>query len=163
MLWGVSLLGAVHMAGGLVRPPAGWPVDGRRVLYNLWVVPGWLKYDQAVHCYGSAMATWACWQGLRTGTGLGRPTAGPVALCALGGIGLGAINEVAEFLTTRVVSETNVGGYENTGWDLVANLAGAAAAGVLIRVFGRTTDVAAGGGCFAVVGRASSTHLSDPP
>ena len=65
VLWGVSLLGAIHMAGGLVRPPMSWPIDGRRVLYNLWLVPEWLKYDQAVHFYGSAMATWACWQSLR--------------------------------------------------------------------------------------------------
>jgi hypothetical protein len=47
-----------------------------------------------------------------------------------------SVNEATEFLTTRVVSDTNVGGFENTGWDLVANLVGAAAA-VVILVAGR--------------------------
>ena len=132
VIGGLSLLGGLHMAGGLVRPPEGWPVDGRRVLYNLWLVPDRLKFDQVVHFYGSAVATWACWQGLRAGTGLSRPTAGPIALCTLAGTGLGAVNEVTEFLTTRVVFDTNVGGFENTGWDLVCNLAGATLAGIAL-------------------------------
>jgi hypothetical protein len=32
--------------------------------------------------------------------------------------------------------DTNVGGYTNTGWDLVSNLVGAAAMGVWIRLKG---------------------------
>lgn len=43
------------------------------------------------------------------------------------GIGLGALNEVVEFVATRFMA-TNVGDYTNTGWDLVANLGGAAVA-----------------------------------
>jgi hypothetical protein len=132
LVWGLTLLGALHMAGGLVRAPEGWPVDGRRVLYNLWLVPARLRFDQVVHFYGAAVGTWACWQCLRAGVGLSRPAAGSVTLCALAGLGLGAVNEIAEFLTTRVVSDNNVGGFENTGWDLVANLAGATLAGLLI-------------------------------
>jgi hypothetical protein len=41
------------------------------------------------------------------------------------GVGLGALNEVVEFVMTLTLPETNVGGYENTGWDLVSNLIGA--------------------------------------
>ena len=137
VIGGLCLLGGLHMAGGLVRVPEGWPADGRHVLYNLWLVPGRLKFDQLVHFYGSAVGTWACWQGLRVGASLRRPKAGPVALCVLAGAGLGAINEVAEFVTTRFVPDTNVGGFENTGWDLVANLAGASVAGVVIWANGR--------------------------
>jgi uncharacterized membrane protein YjdF len=132
VLCGISLLGAAHMAGGLVRPPEGWPIDGRQVLYNLWLIPDRLKFDQVVHFSGSVVGTCACWQWLRASAGVTRPTYGLVAICVLAGSGLGAINEAVEFLTTRVVSETNVGGFENTGWDLVANLAGTAAAGLLI-------------------------------
>ena len=33
--------------------PSSWPVGGdSRVLYNLWLVPGVLKFDQIVHAYG---------------------------------------------------------------------------------------------------------------
>lgn len=111
-------------------------MKGRRVLYNLWLIPDRLKFDQIVHFYGSAIATWACWQWLRAAAGLARPTVRIVMLCALAGTGLGAVNEVVEFLTTRVVSDTNVGGFENTGWDLVANLTGAPA-GLLVLAGGR--------------------------
>jgi hypothetical protein len=47
-------------------------------------------------------------------------------------MGVGAANEVVEFLATRVLPETNVGGYENTGWDLVSNTVGCLIAAVLI-------------------------------
>ena len=39
----------------------------------------------------------------------------------LAGMGVGAFNEVVEFFTTLVLEDTNVGGYQNTGRDLVAN------------------------------------------
>jgi hypothetical protein len=51
----------------------------------------------------------------------------------MGGVGFGAINEMVEFLATRVVPDTNVGGFENTGWDLVANTVGAALAALWVR------------------------------
>ena len=69
VVWGLSLLGAAHIAGGLIQTPEGWPVDGRPVLYNLWLIPDRLKFDQIVHFYGAAVATWTCWQGLRSGSG----------------------------------------------------------------------------------------------
>ena len=53
------------------------------------------------------------------------------------GSGFGALNEVVEFIAVLTIPETNVGGYENTGWDLVANLVGATVAAVLIRCFAR--------------------------
>ena len=52
------------------------------------------------------------------------------------GMGLGALNEVVEFVAVLTMPETNVGGYTNTGWDLVSNLAGATAMGVYIRLCG---------------------------
>ena len=106
------------------------------MLYNLWLVPRWVKFDQLVHVYGAAVGTWVCWQGLRSAVELRRPGTGPVALCVFAGMGLGALNETAEYLTTRIVSDTNVGGFENTGWDLVSNLIGATVAGFAIRAAG---------------------------
>ena len=57
---------------------------------------------------------------------------GPVVLCAAASIGFGALNEVIEFIATRLFTKTNVGGYENTGWDLVSNAVGAIIAAVII-------------------------------
>src|SRR4051812_36164571 len=35
LLWCLSVWGLVHMAGGLVHVPEGWPIEGEtRVLYN---------------------------------------------------------------------------------------------------------------------------------
>ena len=46
-------------------------------------------------------------------------------LCGAAGMGFGAFNEIVEFVATLTVPDTNVGGYINTGWDLVANMVGA--------------------------------------
>ena len=52
-LWGLSLWGLAHMAGGLVGVPDSWPINGdKRVLYSLWLIPDRLKYDQVVHAFG---------------------------------------------------------------------------------------------------------------
>jgi len=135
-LWALSVWGVLHMAGGLVPLPAGWPASAdTRVLYNLWLIPDRLKYDQVVHAYGFAVTTWVCWQGLRTATrDTVRPTFGVLGLCAAAGVGFGAMNEVVEFVATLLLPKTNVGGYENTGWDLVSNAVGATFAAVLIRL-----------------------------
>ena len=62
------------------------------------------------------------------------PTAGLVILAALAAMGLGALNETAEFLMTRVSSSTSIGGYRNTGFDLISNTIGAAAVATWIYV-----------------------------
>jgi hypothetical protein len=135
-LWGLSLWGLAHLAGGLVRIPEDWPHDDTPVLYDLWLVPGRLRYDQIVHALGFGLSTWLCWQALRAafraaGVAI-RPSPGLLLLCALAGMGLGALNEVVEFIATLMIPNTNVGGYENTGWDLVFNMLGAGVAAILI-------------------------------
>lgn len=136
-LWALSLWGLLHMAGGLVTVPESWPISGDiRVLYSLWLIPERLKYDQVVHAYGFGVATWVCWQGIRAAIrhrgGDAVPTPGLMLLAATSGMGLGALNEVVEFAATLLVPETNVGGYLNTGWDLVANAVGATTAAAVI-------------------------------
>ncbi len=142
-LWGLSLWGFLHMGGGLVPVPDSWPVnEAQQVLYSLWLIPGRLKFDQLVHAFGFGVTTWVCWQGMaaafRTRGVEARPTTGVLILCAAAGMGFGALNEVIEFAATLLVPETNVGGYLNTGWDLVANLVGASLAVILIRSQGPT-------------------------
>jgi hypothetical protein len=145
VLWGLSLWGAAHLAGGMVAIPETWPAEGTHVLYN-WRLGGpLLKFDQAVHAYGFGMVTWTCWEGLRWAVASRvrvaaadiRPTAGLLVLCVAAGMGFGAINEVVEFVATLTIPDTNVGGYLNTGWDLVANLVGTTTAALAIAMGGR--------------------------
>ncbi len=138
-LWGMSVWGLAHMAGGLEQVPESWPINGDiGVLYSLWLIPDYLKYDNVVHAYGFGVTTWICWQGLRSVIreyASPRPTFGLMVLCATAGMGFGSLNEVIEFAATLLVPETNVGGYVNTGWDLVSNLFGTATAAALIWCF----------------------------
>ena len=149
LLWAFSIWGFMHMAGGLWALPTGWPYHGdKAVLYSLWLIPERLKYDQIVHAYGFGITTWLCWhivsQSLRQPDGGPvRPTLGILTLCAAAGIGFGALNEVIEFIAVLTIPNTNVGGYENTGWDLVANLVGATVAAVVIRI--RSAGLITGG------------------
>lgn len=124
VLWGLSLWGLMHMAGGNIRA-------GSDVLYNVQLVPGVLRYDQLVHALGFGAATLACFHVLK---GMLKPDAPRrvtlLILVVLMGCGLGAINEIVEFVAVKLVPETNVGGYENTLWDLVFNLIGSSVAAV---------------------------------
>jgi len=142
VLWCLSIWGLAHMAGGLVVVPTTWPVEAAsHVLYSWWLVPEHLKYDQVVHAYGFGVATWVCWQGLATSIqrhgGTATPTLGLMVIAATSGMGLGSLNEVVEFAATLLIPETNVGGYFNTGWDLVANFVGATVSVSLIRAGSR--------------------------
>lgn len=138
LLWCLSIWGAAHLAGGLVVIPETWPRSGEStVLYNLWLWPGWLKYDQLTHAYGFGVTTWLCWRGLyaafvRMGV-TPRATLGLLTLAAAAGTGFGALNEVIEFIVTLLVPDNNVGGYLNTALDLCFNLLGAVIAVLLIR------------------------------
>jgi hypothetical protein len=147
LLWALSIWGLTHMAGGLVPVPPSWPIEGDiRVLYSWWIIPDILKYDHVVHAYGFGVATFLCWEGLRAAVSKPddeegvRPTAGLLLLCAAASAGFGAANEVVEFIATQLLPKTNVGGYENTGWDLVSNLAGAVIAALAIYAIDRRKD-----------------------
>lgn len=143
LLWAFSVWGLLHMAGGLCPLPAGWPYNGdQAVLYSWWLIPQKLKYDQIVHAYGFGVTTWLCWHVVRNSLRQAdgnrvRPTFGILTLCAAGGMGFGALNEVVEFIAVLTIPNTNVGGYENTGWDLVSNLCGTIIAAVIIRLRAR--------------------------
>lgn len=148
LLWCLSVWGLVHMAGGLVRIPGFWPYnEPDEVVYSLWLIPNRLKYDQIVHVFGFGATTWLWWEILRNGMEMRYghrviPTFGLVSLCIAGGMGFGAFNEMVEFIATMTLSATNVGGYDNTGWDLVSNLIGSVFAGMLIYLRGRRTGQA---------------------
>lgn len=139
-LWALSVWGLLHMMGGLVQVPTGWPThEGATVLYSLWLIPGRLKYDQVVHAFGFGVTTWVCWQALvaafRSRGVVATPAFGLLVLVWAAGLGFGAVNEVVEFAAVLLIPNTNVGGYVNTGWDLVANMTGATVTALLIARF----------------------------
>ena len=126
MLWALSAWGLLHMAGG------GVPVDGS-VLYSMQVLRitpengelTLLKYDQIVHAYGFGVTAWVLWHLMQRHFPDLRGTKTLLVFPALAAMGLGALNEIVEFVAVLSVPETNVGGYLNTALDLVFNAAGA--------------------------------------
>jgi hypothetical protein len=125
VLVGLALWGFGHLAGGLV------PLDGPgdRILYNA-VFLRWGHFDNVVHFIGFGTAGIAVWEATRSWlpAAPGHPLGTALLVCLLGQ-GVGAFNEVVEFPASHLLAATNVGGYENTGRDLVANLLGTAVAG----------------------------------
>ena len=106
------------------------------------LIPGGIKFDQLVHAFGFGVTTWLCWEVLRIGIERRyrhrlRPTLGIVALCGIMGMGFGALNELVEFLATLALPGFDVGGYVDTGWDLVYDFGGALVVGFLIYFRGR--------------------------
>ncbi len=132
VLWLLAIWGLIHMAGGTIPAPTGG--EGK-VLYA-WRPVEWLpKYDQVVHTYGFFAATFAACECLRAAVSPNKPMRVSVGLAialALVGMGLGAVNEVVEFTATLLFEETGVGGYVNTGWDMVCNMTGACLAAAVI-------------------------------
>lgn len=137
--WLLAIWGLLHMAGGVVPIPES-VMDGEKpVLYALRVAEWLPRYDQLVHTFGFFAATVTCAEALRAAIRT-RLSVGLAIGCALMGMGLGAVNEIVEFVAVLVMPETGVGGYINTGWDLVCNGIGSVIGAVLSWWrFGRTT------------------------
>jgi uncharacterized membrane protein YjdF len=119
----LGLLAVMHLAGGLITV-------GNDVLYNAWIGNDALRFDHVVHPLGVFLGALVLWHWFGETEDTHAPS--PV-VWALAGLGLGALNEVVEFAATLAHNGAHVGGYENTGWDLVCNIAGAIAAGQVIR------------------------------
>ena len=128
-LWGLTIWGTLHMAGG------GIPVKGD-VLYKLILIPiteSIFRYDQFVHIIGFGVATLIMFELLK-------PKLKPVKhwtaisiVVVMAGLGVGAVNEIVEYIATLLVPETGVGGYDNTLLDLISDLIGALLALLVIR------------------------------
>lgn len=132
VLWALAAAGLLHMAGGNIPIDPNGQSHGA-VLYDLWIIPGVIRYDQIVHATSCAVAAFGVWQMIVAMAG--RPlTMSPVGavVVACTAMGLGSVNEVIEFATTKVIAETNVGDYENNAFDLVFNSLGACLATAII-------------------------------
>ena len=133
VLWALVACAAAHMAGGLIPVPATWPTTpdanpGPEVLYDLWLLPRFVRYDHALHAAGFGTAAVGLWQVLRGLAPSLRPTVGPMLFCWIAAMGCGALNEVAEFAAVVFLERTNVGDFRNAMLDLVANAVGAGVA-----------------------------------
>lgn len=127
-LWLLTIWGFLHMIGGTVPvSPEYVHGNGSAVLYSFRLRPDLPRYDQIIHTFGFFSATVACWEIVRKLLNA-QPGVTLSITAAIMGMGLGALNEVLEFIAT-LLTETNVGGYTNTGWDLVSNTLGALCAG----------------------------------
>lgn len=133
VLWNLLIWTILHLAGGNLS------YAGTR-LYDLILIPlvgapyHILRYDQAVHIYGFFAATLAIYYVLKPL--LKRNHKSRIALSVvvvMAGLGLGALNEIVEFITTVVVPSTGVGGYINNALDLVTDLLGAIIAFVYLQ------------------------------
>jgi len=97
ILWCLSAWGLMHMMGGLIAIPLSWPHEGdHAVLYSLWLIPDYLKYDQIIHGYGFGVGTWACWQALSPIVVSSKEHLSEIILAVLAANGLGAANEIIE-------------------------------------------------------------------
>jgi len=132
VLWGLTAWALLHMSGG------GLFIRGVK-LYEIILVPisktySIFRYDQFVHIVGFGVATLVMYHLLKP---LLRNDfdhrISLLIVVTMAGLGVGALNEIIEFLATVLVPETGVGGYTNTALDLVADLVGALAAVAFIR------------------------------
>ena len=123
-LTGLSIWALTHLAGGLIE------LDDGRILYNV-VIARWIHLDNVVHLIGFGSAGLACWEALSASPGPRLSPATSFFVACLAALGLGAANEVVEFASTHILATTGVGGFQNTGRDLVANLIGGVIAGAV--------------------------------
>ena len=109
---------------------------------------GEFRFDKVVHFFGFGFATLAAYELLLRDESPAASAKATAVTAAFVGLGIGAVNETIEFLITRLPFESNVGGFSNTGWDLVANATGAVSASVVgyLRVGGETGNRDRGSG-----------------
>jgi putative membrane protein len=132
VLWGLTAWALLHMSGG------GLFIRGTK-LYEIILIPisekyEIFRYDQFVHIIGFGVATLVMYHLLKPllAPDLNRRAALSIVV-VMAGLGVGALNEIVEFVATVLVPETGVGGYVNTSLDLVSDLVGAVLALVVIR------------------------------
>ena len=127
ILWLLSIWGFVHMIGGGVK------IMGNSV-YSLRLIDiidkggqfYILKMDQLIHFYGFFVCAILAYKMILTikADAKNYPKL-MIFLAWIGSMGLGALNEVVEFVAFVALAETGVGDVYNTGLDLIFNMFGA--------------------------------------
>lgn len=145
ILWGLSIWGFLHMAGGGVWIGDGiWIFNAEGVLYTLEIFKFFnigdtyvLKFDQFVHAFGFGVTTLVAWHLLKPY--LNNKTSYKIIYPMLFAMamGAGALNEIVEFAAVVVAPQTGVGGYYNTALDLVFNGIGSITALFIVHFYYR--------------------------
>lgn len=134
-VWGISIFGLMHILGGISIGPG--------TLYDFVLFPllnngpdglTFIRYDQIVHTFGSALAAlyaYYCFARFPI------PRFWLFIIAALAAMGLGSLNEVVEFAAKNLFPHTDVGGYYNNTLDLVFNMIGATvASAIAVKLWG---------------------------
>ncbi|MFT5882057.1 MAG: hypothetical protein ACI9FG_000554 [Crocinitomicaceae bacterium] len=140
LLWSLSFLGLLNLAGGIITLPS---VDGGEgvpyYLNELWFSNEWISYKTIVHVYGLGVVTWVNWQTMcniihsRYQRRL-MPSAGLLLLVVTSAIGYGAIGEILVLVVDLFFSPELVADYANTCKNMTANLCGALLTSVIIKL-----------------------------
>ena len=124
--------GFLHMLGGT-------EIGNGKIVYDLMLIDvvgepfDIFKYDQLVHFFGFGAATITLFDIIKSSIpNVADNKSIIIFFVVLGSMGLGALNEIIEFILSASVENTNVGGYENNALDLIFNTLGALAATVYL-------------------------------
>lgn len=133
VLWGLSLWGLLHMCGGGILLGSEKMRLYGLMLINLSTEYSIFRYDQFVHIVGFFVATLVMFVILKPVLKKDFDNWASVSIIIImAGLGVGALNELIEFLAVVLIPETGVGGFVNTSMDLVADLVGAILAMIYI-------------------------------
>lgn len=127
-LWGLSIWGLLHMMGGGLR------INGE-TLYRYRIIEILdfggdffiLKMDQFIHLYGFLVAAIVVYQIMAPHFKNAEKSKLAIFIAFIGSMGLGALNEVVEFIAFISLTQTGVGDIYNLGLDLIFNTIGALA------------------------------------
>ncbi|MEK6894196.1 MAG: hypothetical protein AABX10_01915 [Nanoarchaeota archaeon] len=127
VLWLLSIWGFLHMLAGGLR------INGT-TLYSLRLIDiidkgdqfYVLKMDQLIHLYGFFVSAVLVYQLIRAiGGDISKSPKLMVFLAWIGSMGLGALNEMVEFVAFVSFAHTGVGDFYNINLDLIFNAVGA--------------------------------------
>tara|TARA_Y100000310_G_scaffold336732_1_gene422062 strand:- start:251 stop:862 length:612 start_codon:yes stop_codon:yes gene_type:complete len=127
---GLAIIGLLHIFGG------GFSVDGTRI-YDLTFY-NTIRYDNLVHGFSMFVITFVSYNLIRpiVSKRLLRNRIYFVLLIFLVSLGIGAVNEIIEFIAVILFDAGfRVGDFYNTGWDLIFNSVGILAALAFIPPF----------------------------
>jgi len=128
ILLNLSVLGFLHLLGG------NFYLWNTR-LYDLYFVPGLIRYDNLIHTFATFIATLALYSLLCNFIDPQVKTRYPIfaIILILMAIGLGTINELVELVAVVLFGAAEkVGGYFNNALDLLFNTIGATLATIVI-------------------------------
>jgi len=127
LLAGASIWGLMHMAGGSLKFGGKALYSNMVIDFNIVEFAGTpiFKFDQLAHFYCYIVVTLILFYIFKDYLKRGRSKIGVSALLVLAAMGVGALNEILEFLPVLLLEETGVGDYYNTMWDIVFNTFGA--------------------------------------